>query len=470
MRDKKRNHSGDITELLQSIEEISQRKSVYGFEAFAVKEFAGSDTEHLSYQERKQIAWKHFSVLEKKAIKGKSGKCLEASAKTKRRWFGINGEALPKRFQIFQLAFELELSPEKTEAYLKEGLEQPGVQYNDYKEWLYLYGLQNKISYQRIQQMIYQFEAKMEAAQVFEQTTHTNWLKEQYMEINTLPPDEFFRWMCENVRFFKGYSKTALHYFEIYKNEVLKILRREEKKELQWMLQTTDYGEWKRAWQKSALSKHIDYCSMDEDQRELEMVRRYIKHASRRKDSLSPEFCRDILNTARLAYGHENTHYMLSSLYPVRKKKYRTVFSAVSFLSDKQVSELLHVASHKEAEMRISQEAATEEQPIGAAAIGKKKKEAARRVILLDRSHLLPLIHYVAQAKYSDKIKKEDRDYCQSDAITYFTDMANGVLLACGMEGISEEFILDCILLSCFQTEDMYQVADVMELIGQYMN
>ncbi len=457
-----------MTELLLSIKQISQKKNMYGFEAFVIEEFAGGEAKSLPYPERQQAAWKNFVALEREAAKsGVSGRCLKVSAKTKKRWFGINGESYPKRFQLFQMAYELEMSPEETERYLKTGLQQPGIQYNDYREWLYLYGLQNKIPFQQIQQKIYQFEAQMDAEQVFEQTSHTNWLKKCYLENKTLPMDEFFLWMSAHVRLFKGYSRTALHYFEVYRDEVLKILRQEERKELRWLLETTDYEEWKQGWLQSATKEQLERAEEDKDQWEQDMVRRYVKHASRRRNALPSGFCRDILNTARLAYGHGNLHYMLSSLYPDELKKNRMFFSAMGRMSDKQASYLLHIAEHKENEMRVSQEAATEEQPAVGTKKGKKQKDAERRVILLGRSHLLPLIHYVAQAKYRDRINEAGTEYCQADAITCFTDMANAVLLACGMEEISEEFILDCVLLSCFQTEDMFQISEVIELLEQ---
>ena len=64
-----------------------------------------------------------------------------ASRVTIKKWFGLNGYVRPKREQIFKLAFALSLDEEGLQEYLIKGIRQPGIQINDYREMIYLYGL-----------------------------------------------------------------------------------------------------------------------------------------------------------------------------------------------------------------------------------------------------------------------------------------------------------------------------------------
>lgn len=55
-----------------------------------------------------------------------------------RRWFGINGYSQPTREQVYEICFALSLSGEDAEEFLRMGIHEPGVQFNDFHEVIYL--------------------------------------------------------------------------------------------------------------------------------------------------------------------------------------------------------------------------------------------------------------------------------------------------------------------------------------------
>lgn len=461
MQQKKRN-SGDVTEVVYRFQSISSDKFVYSFAAFMVNEFVGEGEKESDFSLRQKIAWKNFQKREKEVQgKGKSGKCLNVSDKTKKRWFGLDGDAKPKRHQIFQLAFELGFSPQQTEQYLMQGLGQPGIQYNDYREWLYLYGLQNELPYRDILDMTTCFLKRMQNGQVMEQKTHTEWLKERYRETCGLSPDDFLRWMCDNAGVFKGYSRAALHYFEFYKDEVIRILRSEEQRVLKSLLDETDFENWKREQQKDPSAEEP---KEDTDKEQLALIRKYVRHASRRKSALGADFCQNILISARLVYGKESRHFMLMNLFPDSWERKDGISSVIGRITDKEISKLLHIADYKEKEIRaLSAEAKAESE------VQKQREEKYfKSGFLIERGHLLPLIHYVSQVGFWHD-QEMGGVYDQKKAIGYFKENANRVLQACGMEPISEQFALDYLLLSCFGTKDMFQISEVAEILEEHI-
>lgn len=447
---RKANKSTDITEVLEKYKDRYESEEIYGFSDYLIGKF--SDAEY-DREKGQKSAWSNFrKAIQKAEKKNISGKCMDISVKTMRKWFGIGGKAIPKREQIFRLAYQLTLSAEETEEYLKKGLGTVGFQYNDYREWIYLYGLQRCLPFYEAEKMILDFEEYMKDDQIFQQNTHTSWLRERYEENAGLEPEEFLQWMNENASFFKGYSKTALHYLEKYLDEVDEILRNEEKKELNWLLEEIDYKEYRESW----LQKYPEETEEDGDRFELAMIRRYIRYASRKRERLSEELCNDILHTAKLAYGGENRHNIIANLYPVQwngEKK------GVPFrkLTDTRLSMLLRIADRKEKEIR---------QLWSDGSSGGSEQSRERSLwssFYVEREDLLPLIHYVSEVRYYETAG--EKGYSQADAIRYFKDRADSVLQACGMEPVSEEFALDYLLLSCFGREEMYQISDVIEYL-----
>ena len=129
-------------------------------------------------------------------------KILPASIPTMKRWFGIDGHAMPSREQIFILAFSLKLSPQECGNYLTRGLWQPSFQINDYQETIYLYGLENHLVYEQCQLMMEDFEKNLENDIQLSQTHSTQELMAQYQRNKHLSYHDFLDWMAENASYF----------------------------------------------------------------------------------------------------------------------------------------------------------------------------------------------------------------------------------------------------------------------------
>ena len=71
------------------------------------------------------------------------------SRPTLRQWFGLgktDKNTRPRRGQSIEFAFAAQLSEQQLQEYLVDGLLEPGIQYNDYTEVIYQYGLHNQFS------------------------------------------------------------------------------------------------------------------------------------------------------------------------------------------------------------------------------------------------------------------------------------------------------------------------------------
>lgn len=196
---------------------------------------------------------------------------------------------------------------EQAEKYLRQGLGQSDFQYNDYQEWIFRYGLYHQMSYKRCLELIDIFESYMQPDQVIQQKTHTQWLKNQFERNVSMEESEYLGWMLDHASVFKGYSRQAFHYFELYKDEMLKYLEEQEKRKLEWLLEMTDYRDWERE-------------NAHPEEPKQEAIRRYLRYASRRKVPLEKELYRDISRTLQLAYPkRENRHQIIQYFYMGKK-------------------------------------------------------------------------------------------------------------------------------------------------------
>ena len=98
-----------------------------------------------------------------------------ASAVTMRRWFGLSGYAKPNRMHIYEMSFALHLDKEETGEYLTRGIGEPSFQISDYHEIIYLYGIENQLSFEKCQQMIHLFEKNLMVNQRLSTTRSTAW-------------------------------------------------------------------------------------------------------------------------------------------------------------------------------------------------------------------------------------------------------------------------------------------------------
>ena len=85
---------------------------------------------------------------------------------------------------------------------------------------------------------------------------------------------------------------------------------------------------------------------------------------------------------------------------------------------------------------------------------------------MITRQDILPLILCLSQKRYARRMESENYD--EKKAKKEFIDFANHILNACQMAPVEEEkYELDGVLCGCFQKDEMYSLADVLE---QYLD
>ena len=470
---------------------LNQEDYFHSFSKFLLEKWGDFSQE--AWKKKDTPLQKEFEDKQKKAYKNivsrLKGKKVAKTA-TIRSWFGIDGHSKPGREHIFKLALALELSPEESQEYLQKGALMPGIQINDYREMIFYYGLEKRLSYEECLGMIEVFESRLHQDFVLEQRTHTGELWENYYQWNKLDQVHFLKAMCENAGKFKGYGKTALNYFTKYKNEILNFVRAEAKERLQDELTKYEFFSWAKAQK------------ISEDDYPAEILR-YLKNISRRTVPLIGKAeRRDLEYLHWIAYAKENRNAdLLMELYspaiqeksgkgqkrPYRSREDFALPEGIHFPSNSHLSQMLNVAMHKEKEIRIAQGLAclkhqpgdgacpnwVEEMIEGYAPVkGPFTCEAAQKhlkkiqpvqkkqCITVQREDLLPLIHYVAQRKYQMQYPDE---YDRQKAREVFISLADTTLTACQMAPLSEEYEMDFLLLSCYRDKVMYTLAEVIE-------
>ena len=78
------------------------------------------------------------------------------------------------------------------------------------------------------------------------------------------------------------------------------------------------------------------------------------------------------------------------------------------------------------------------------------------------RADLLVLTHYVSQKRYLRQIS-DSKAYVEEEAKTQFINNSDAILNVCGMRPINVDYQLDYLLLQCFGSDDIYELADLME-------
>ena len=137
----------------------------------------------------------------------------------------------------------------------------------------------------------------------------------------------------------------------------------------------------------------------------------------------------------------------------------RRVHSEVRLMDDKYLSDLLNVGVQKEKLMKLIVTPNLENRD-------KLIKEQQRRCSLITRQDILPLILCLSQKRYARRMESENYD--AKKAKKEFIDFANHILNACKMAPVEEEkYELDGVLCGCFQKDEMYSLADVLE---QYLD
>lgn len=399
------------------------------------------------------------------------------SRNTLRKWFGIEESILPKREQIIRLAFAAQFTVEELQEYLQEGILAPGIQINDYREVIFMYGLEHRCSYQDCLDMITLFERYVNQDTVILQRTHTEQLRELYQVSHSLEPEAFLVWMCDHAQYFKGYSRVALKHFVELKTEIVEYVSEVDRIALKQYLEKFQFSAWVK---ENGLEKV-----------EKEDIQRFVRNVSRRKTGyISPADKDEISRLVRTAYLRRHTNAdLLKEVYPLPAKNLHTFA-----MDQKKVSQILMIAEHKEKEIKLSwalsclggikdkdapcpqwirtvmeryqvmkqpavQSAALETVGEAEKCLEKSLKNQKQFCHLIGREDLMPLIHYVAQLRY----EKGNQEYHREKARAVFIDLANEVLSDCQMAVLKEGYRMDDMFLSGYGESEMYSFADLME-------
>lgn len=477
---------------------LNDSKQFEGFDSFLIRKILPEKAK--AVLESKPVSEELLQILREEAYDIFWGKIKQEKVATRvtiKKWFGLNGYVRPKRKQIIKLAFALQLTEEELQEYLCCGILQPGIQINDYREMIYLYGVLNGISYDECQDMIRIFEAQVYKDTVLQQNTHTMQLWNMFRLNCNKSKEEFLSWMCKNAGFFKGYSKVALRHFMEIKSEMLHYIRASAREQLFWLLEETDFFDW-------AAQNDVPKEEYGEN------ISRYIKNVSRRKDKgmLTDELKEAIQELNWVAhFSHDKTADLLAELYAsaleptagkvfsskrnhYKKRENFKLPKQISFMTDKHISQIVGVAQQKEKEIRLSQalgsleceETNQKECPAWIAKLLseygfvapetiQETKELLRNILkmqeqrchLVQREDLLPLIHYVAQRRYEQVLQEQKTGYQCEEARIFFIQMADAIFEECQMAPVSEEYQLDYLLLSCYGADYMYSLSDVIE-------
>lgn len=417
------------------------------------------------------------------------------SRPTLRQWFGLGKAAKnikPRRSQLIEFAFAAGLTEQRLQEYFVEGMLEPGIQYNDYSEVIYQYGLHNQLTYSECNDMIVLFEREVNKQNVIAQNTHTEELVREYHRHQDVPKEQFLVWMCEKASYFKEYSKVALNWFVSLKHEILEHVREMVAEILRRYLEEADYPVW---------------CSRNkkEDETEPEAILRFLHNITRQKNNNNSTLYKNIANAVWVVYGSKDRNSdLLGELYAaavdeeeqsqLRRHRFHSrkrygLPDSMYFMTDKYLSQLIGIAANKEKEIRLSQalhclENEQEEAPcpewiytslrqyglvqkemtVTAALreINKEFKKQKQVCRYIKRSDLLPLIHYVAQLRYSKQCTEYD-DYHQQDAQIYFENLVNEVFAECHMAPLNPKYQLDSMYLLTFGDRDMYSLSELIE-------
>lgn len=397
--------------LLAQIREYFYKK----FDSFMIEKWSGSPLEDPIPVSQREEAYARFYQKVKRAH--------VANRQTIRRWFGLgtqDEETLnpPNRKSIYKIAFALGLSMEETEEYLQYGISQAGFQVNDYEEFICMYCLENGMSQEKCQKMIDFFEEKCAGKLTVEQQSKTNWLREQFQIVKEYPEEDFFVWICRHRKYFKGYSLTVLNYYHKLVEKCLVWYREEVKKSLAMELKKVGFYEW-----------------LDESRREEELVsqdiQRFVKNRCRSKTNpLSKSCARDIREmTAKVFADRDRLCDLVTGVYSTVPLRFQ--------------GRNKRGKMYKELEGEI--------------------RKSGQRVRVVQRSDLLILAQYIIYKEAAEQESLEDYEYDAQRVKDKFIHYANGILDSCGMRRVDPEYMLDYLLLSCFDEKEMYLFSEVLE-------
>lgn len=480
-----------MSELSGNVRKLKQKNDFFYFDQFLIEKMLGRnyDVEEITTQIRNQAYRTCVAAM---------GEDKVAAVQTMQKWFGIHGRTVPSRETMFHLGFALHLTMEEVREYLIRGLHEPDFQVNDYREVLFMYGYTNQLTYAHVLELIQKFESMLEPELELQQHNHTDDMMEEYQINCHLPENEFLEWMSDSAEDFKGYSKTVLDYFRLYKEEILLGIKEEAEQDLEELLSQTTYAQ----WEKSRFHKGFRKNGHADKKRNIQ---KYINVELRRDNGCISEDMekrfKEVLEMAFLSV--ESNQELLAELYASLNSKVRNYKTNnlkdtskkriplnVNLMSDKYISDLLNISIHKERQIHLSviqnyltrceedtplpswmeerlriykYDGDMEDRELLEQWLAKKLGEQKRRCNVLKRSDLLPLILCVAQHRHFIRENKKENTNIAA-AKKEFVELANHTLSACHMELLQpERYELDAVLMMCYQKDDIHYFADVLE-------
>ena len=253
-----------------------------------------------------------------------------------------------------------------------------------------------------------------------------------------------------------------LNYYHKLVEKCLVWYREEVKKSLAMELKKVGFYEW-----------------LDESRREEELVsqdiQRFVKNRCRSKTNpLSKSCARDIREmTAKVFADRDRLCDLVTGVYSTvplrfqgrnkRGKMYKELEGEIRTVDSKYVSELLNVAVLKEQQMERYIKLAQEKDPEKQKKLQQEIRKSGQRVRVVQRSDLLILAQYIIYKEAAEQESLEDYEDDAQRVTDKFIHYANGILDSCGMRRVDPEYMLDYLLLSCFDEKEMYLFSEVLE-------
>ncbi len=416
----------------------------YDLDTFLTERMLNSKkTENDFSEEDRYQAYREFLKLTTK-----EGKRI-AATQTIKKWFGIGGVKRPNREGLFRIGFELKLSQKEMQELLVYVTREPDFQVNDYREMIFLYGFFHHMTYEDCLKMTDDFERSLSCDFSARQHNCTNDIWKEFGKNCELDADDFLQWMLDRSEYFKGYSKTVLDYFRTIKEEIIGEIKKDAGDYLETLLTETSFVYWEKKWHMNPANRK-------------KTIPRYLNSKfCCKNDNLSKEIKDTIIELLDMSNISVNSNTeLLAEMYTDLKRRMkldnkRRGLSEIRIMDDKYLSDLLNVSVQKEKLMQLIVTPNLENRD-------KRLKEQQRRCLLITRQDILPLILCLSQKRYARRMEAEI--YNAKKAKEEFIDFANHILIACQMAPVSEEkYELDRLLCGCFQSDEMYSLADVLE-------
>lgn len=420
------------------------------FDYFITKEWGGIADQNEMNDAVRQKAYDTFYAKVKKA--------RIANRQTIRKWFGMGGQIMPNRQQIFKIALSVGLSRDDTNRYLQYGISETAFQENDYREFIVMYCLDHGIGLQKCEEMISFYESKCHNRGQWEQNTHTDWLRRQYEIVKLYKEQDFLLWMYKHQKYFKGYSLTVLHCYQKLMTKCLRIFRENMRQSLVVLLKEVGFFSW--------VAKKQGEQKYDEND-----IERFVKNRLRSSShALDSNKAKEIRNLVSIVYAsHDRICDLIQGVYTkmpawrqggTQRRVYHTLRNHMQRIDEKYLSELLNMALHKERQMRLQMLLAQEDNEQKRNELQKQLRKNKGRLHMIQRSDLLILAQYIIYAKY------ENNSYVSCDyrpAREEFRVYADSIMELCGMRKLDDSYMLDYVMLSCFSEEEIYLFSEIIE-------